>query len=127
MMHIDDCLRSVIEFMDRPSESLPLRTYNVAGVSFTPEELAREIRRVVPKFDISYRPDSRQAIADSWPQVFDDSCAQRDWGWGPKYDLQGICDSMMRDLRPLYHPRGSSQSYEINEMQEEKSAATAVA
>jgi len=124
MMHIDDCLRSVMEFMERPSDSLPGRTYNVAGVSFTPEELAQEIRKVIPNFEINYRPDSRQAIADSWPQAFDDSCAQMDWGWRPQYDLRGICDSMMDDLRPLYHSRAAKY---INDMDEEKSAATAVA
>jgi threonine 3-dehydrogenase len=104
-MHIEDCLRSVMEIMECPPEALPLRTYNVAGVSFTPAELADEIRKTVPEFQINYRPDHRQAIADSWPQAFDDSCAQRDWGWRPRYDLGTIADSMIRDLQPIYHPR----------------------
>jgi len=124
MMHIDDCLRSVMEFMDRPSDALPGRTYNVAGVSFTPEEVAEEIRKSVPDFEINYRPDPRQAIADSWPQVFDDSCAQRDWGWNPQYDLKGMCDYMMRDLRPLYHPRSFTPT-NTHEVEQQTAAAVA--
>lgn len=111
MMHIDDCLRSVMEFMERPSDSLPSRTYNVAGVSFTPAEVGEEIRKSIPNFVLNYRPDPRQAIADSWPQVFDDSCAQRDWGWAPRYGLTTMVDSMMSDLRPLYHPRDGGDDY----------------
>lgn len=102
MMHIKDCLRSVMEFMEQPQESLPVRTYNVAGVSFTPEEVGDEIRKSIPDFTLNYRPDGRQAIADSWPQVLDDSEATRDWGWRAEYGLQGIVDSMLRDLRPMY-------------------------
>lgn len=101
-MHIDDCLRSVVEFMERPPESLPVRTYNVAGASFTPEELAAEIRKSVPHFQINYRPDHRQAIADSWPEVLDDSAARSDWGWRPEYNTQRMATSMLNDLRPVY-------------------------
>lgn len=72
MMHIEDCLRAVAEFMEVPSEALFHRTYNVTGESFTPREVAEEIRKVVPHFDIDYAPDTRQAIADSWPEVLDD-------------------------------------------------------
>lgn len=122
MMHIDDCLRSVVEFMERPSDSLPGRTYNVAGVSFTPAEIADEIRKSIPDFQINYRPDQRQAIADSWPQAFDDSCAQRDWGWRPQYDLTAIVNSMLRDLRPLYR----SQAFDQH-LDDHKTAAMAAA
>lgn len=110
MMHIDDCLRSVVEFMERPAESLPVRTYNVAGASFTPEELAGEIRKTVPHFEINYRPDHRQAIADSWPEVLDDSAAKKDWNWRAEYNTQRMASSMMNDLRPLYQ-----QAHGINE------------
>jgi threonine 3-dehydrogenase len=102
MMYIDDCLRSVAELMERPTESLPFRTYNVAGTSFTPEELGNEIRKTIPDFEMDYRPDHRQAIAESWPEVFDDSWAQRDWDWRAEFDLQRMCNVMLDDLRPLY-------------------------
>jgi len=102
MMHIDDCLKSVANFMVIPPEALPTRTYNVSGTSFTPEEIANEIRKTIPGFQIDYQPDHRQAIAETWPEVLDDSCAQRDWGWRPDYDLKRMCDTMLNDLRPLY-------------------------
>ncbi|ODM90522.1 L-threonine 3-dehydrogenase, mitochondrial [Orchesella cincta] len=102
MMHIDDCLRSVVEFMEREPESLPVRTYNVAGASFTPDELAAEIRKTIPHFEINYRPDHRQAIADSWPEVLDDSAARNDWSWRPEYNTKRMASSMLNDLRPVY-------------------------
>ncbi|KAL1472138.1 hypothetical protein MTO96_039513 [Rhipicephalus appendiculatus] len=76
--------------MEAPSESLKLRTYNVTAMDFTPEELFQEVRKLVPDLKVDYRPDGRQEIADSWPQVFDDSNARRDWGWKPTYDLAQI-------------------------------------
>ena len=76
MMHINDCLRSLLEFMTVPPEKLKRRVYNVTAMSFTPEQLFDKIAKYVPELHISYRPDSRQAIADSWPQVFDDSEAR---------------------------------------------------
>ncbi|XP_021946627.1 L-threonine 3-dehydrogenase, mitochondrial isoform X2 [Folsomia candida] len=102
MMHIDDCHRSVVEFMTKASDTLPGRTYNVTGVSFTPEELEQEIRKFIPNFEIIYLPDHRQDIADSWPQVLDDSCAKNDWGWEAKYGLKEIVETMLRDLTPFY-------------------------
>ena len=102
MMYLDDCLRSVVEFMELPQEALPSRTYNVAGVSFTPEELGEEIRKYVPHFSQDYCPDHRQAIADSWPEVFDDTAARLDWNWRPEFDLERMVSTMLHDLRPLY-------------------------
>jgi threonine 3-dehydrogenase len=102
MMHIDDCLRSVAEFMELPSQSIIRRTYNVTGESFTPRELADEIRKTIPHFQLDYRPDHRQAIAETWPEVFDDSCARQDWKWMPRYNTKKMCESMLNDLRPIY-------------------------
>lgn len=102
MMYVSDCLRSLVEFMEAPSERLRLRTYNVAAMSFTPEELFDEVKKHVPKLEIVYRPDGRQKIAETWPQVFDDSNARADWGWQHKFDLEQMCRVMIENLRPLY-------------------------
>lgn len=108
MMYIEDCLRSLHEFMIAPEEKLKSRVYNVTAMSFTPEELANELANHIPELHVSYRPDSRQAIADSWPQVFDDSEARRDWGWQPKYDLKKLVELMVHDVRENYINKGLS-------------------
>lgn len=101
MMYIDDCLRSVSEFMEIPSEELGCRrTYNVTGTSFTPHELGEEIRKSIPHFVQDYRPDHRLAIAETWPEVFDDSCARMDWNWQPEFDLERMVNVMLHHLRP---------------------------
>lgn len=102
MMYIDDCLRALSEFMEVPSEALKQRTYNVSAISFTPEELTQEVLNHVPNFKIEYRPDSRQKIADSWPQVFDDNNARKDWGWKNHYDMDLLCQVMFDALKPKY-------------------------
>lgn len=98
MMHITDCLRSLWEFMTVPPEQLRRRVYNVTAMSFTPEELAQELRKYVPDLQVSYKPDSRQLIADSWPQVFDDSEARSDWGWEHKYNLERLVKTMVKEV-----------------------------
>ncbi|XP_013789843.1 L-threonine 3-dehydrogenase, mitochondrial-like [Limulus polyphemus] len=102
MMYIDDCLRSLIEVMEVPEEKLKLRTYNVAAISFTPEELVQALKKLIPEFHVSYHPDSRQDIADSWPEVFDDSNARNDWGWKPEYDIDRLCEVMVDKLQAKY-------------------------
>jgi len=102
MMWIDDCIRSVITYMETPSDKLRLRTYNVSAMSFTPAELYEAIRKRVPDMTISYKPDGRQKIADTWPQVFDDSGARNDWNWSHNYDLDGLVDQMFKYLTPFY-------------------------
>ncbi|CAN8006323.1 unnamed protein product [Ixodes pacificus] len=102
MIYITDCLRALVEMMEAPSEALKLRTYNVTAMDFTPEELFREVRKLVPELEVVYRPDGRQKIADSWPQVFDDSNARRDWGWKPSYNLEQMCKIMVDNLRLVY-------------------------
>lgn len=102
MIYITDCLRALMEMMEAPSESLKLRTYNVTAMDFTPKELFQEVCKLVPELEVEYKPDGRQAIADSWPQVFDDSNARRDWGWKPTYDLAQMCKVMVDNLRTVY-------------------------
>lgn len=97
MMFIDDCLDSVLQVMEQPF--LKQRTYNVTAMSFTPEELFNEIRKHVPNLQVSYKVDSRQKIADSWPMVFDDNNARNDWNWNPKYNLEKLVKKMFDDLR----------------------------
>lgn len=101
MMYMPDALRATIELMDAPPEAVRQRgSYNLAGVSFTPLEIAAAIRRRLPGFTMDCRPDFRQAIAASWPSAIDDTAAQGDWGWKPQYDLQAMADDMLRNLNP---------------------------
>ncbi|XP_065332194.1 L-threonine 3-dehydrogenase, mitochondrial [Cloeon dipterum] len=99
MMYIDDCLRALWEFMVAPEEQLKTRTYNVTAMSFSPAEIADELRKHVPGLEVTYKPDQRQKIADSWPMVFDDSEARKDWGWSHKYDLAEMCRVMVSNIR----------------------------
>uniref|UniRef100_A0A672NTK7 L-threonine 3-dehydrogenase, mitochondrial n=1 Tax=Sinocyclocheilus grahami TaxID=75366 RepID=A0A672NTK7_SINGR len=99
MMHISDCHRATIEFMQAPESQLSLRTYNIAAMSFTPEEVAEEIRKHLPHLRVTYNPDTiRQTIADSWPVRFDDSNARQDWGWKPAYDLPELVTDMLASI-----------------------------
>ncbi|KAK3612659.1 hypothetical protein CHS0354_042188 [Potamilus streckersoni] len=98
MMYIDDCLRSVVEFMEVPNQDLRMRTYNVQAMSFTPAELFEEIKLYIPKLEITYKPDERQKIADSWPMRFDDSRARAEWGWSHRYDLKALVKVMFEGL-----------------------------
>ncbi len=98
MLYMADAIRGTLELMESAANKLSIRTsYNLAGVSFSPEEIAGSIQRRMPEFKINYQPDFRQAIADSWPESIDDSVARSDWGWKPEFDL----DKMTGDM--LYH------------------------
>jgi len=101
MMYMEDAIRATIELMEKPAEKIKIRSsYNLAGVSFTPEQLASSIREFMPEFEITYLPDFRQKIADSWPDSIDDSCAQQDWGWKMKYPLLNISQQMLEFVNP---------------------------
>merc|ERR1719341_161048 len=102
MMYIDDCLRSTIEYMLAPAEGLSTRTYNVHAMSFTPEELHKEVQKWVPGLEIEYKVDSRQNIADAWPMVFDDSVARQDWGWQHTMDMPDLVEIMITNLRRIF-------------------------
>jgi nucleoside-diphosphate-sugar epimerase len=100
MMYMPDAIRGTIELMEAPAEKISVRTsYNLSAMSFSPEQLAVEIKKYVPEFEVEYKPDYRQPIADSWPQSIDDSVARRDWGWNQEYDLGKMAAEMVGNLR----------------------------
>ena len=100
MMYMPDALRATISLMQADAERVKVRSsYNVAGMSFNPEELAAEIRKHIPDFSITYNPDIRQNYADSWPQSIDDSVARKDWGWEAEYDLCRMTEDMYNHIQ----------------------------
>ena len=100
MMYMPDCIRATLMLMDAPFDQLEHHAdFNLAGLSFSPAELAAEIKRHIPDFEITYEPDYRQGIADSWPRTIDDSAAREEWGWQPKYDLAAMVEDMLVNLR----------------------------
>ncbi len=100
MMYMPDALRATLGIMNADSADVRIRSsYNVAAMSFTPREIAAEIRSHIPEFTMGYRPDHRQAIADSWPKSIDDSNARRDWGWNPQFDLTAMTDDMLAHIQ----------------------------
>lgn len=99
MMYMSDAIKSTIEIMQAPKENIKIRSsYNVAGMSFSPKEISEEIKTHFPNFKISYLPDYRQAIADSWPQSINDTSAKNDWSWEPKFSLQKMTTDMLFHL-----------------------------
>jgi threonine 3-dehydrogenase len=103
MLYMPDAVRATLELMEAPSNKISVRTsYNLAGMSFSPEEVATSIRKLMPNFKINYKPDFRQAIADSWPASIDDSAARQDWGWRPEYDLDAMTKDMLHHLAMQY-------------------------
>jgi nucleoside-diphosphate-sugar epimerase len=99
MMFMDDAIRATIELMNADSKTLTVRTsYNIAGCSFTPQQIAAQIHKHIPEFQISYNSDFRQAIADSWPNSIDDSVAKKDWGWSSQYDLPKLVSIMLENV-----------------------------
>ena len=100
MMYMEDAIEATIKIMETSKEAIKIRTsYNLAAISFTPEEIYNEIKKHIPNFKITYKPDFRQAIADSWPQVIDDSEARKDWGWQHKYDLSLMTEDIIKSLK----------------------------
>ena len=99
MMYMPDAIKATIDLMHAEAEKVKIRSaYNLNGMSFSPKEIALEICTHFPTFKISYNPDSRQQIADSWPQSIDDSAAQNDWGWKAQYDLKKMSNDMFKHL-----------------------------
>ena len=100
MMFMDDAIGNTIKLMEEDGNKLSLRSsYNLAGISFTPKQLAEEIQKHIPEFTISYNPDFRQAIADSWPGSIDDSVAQKDWGAKAEFNLQKMTKLMLEKVK----------------------------
>ena len=103
MMYMSDAIKATIELMEAPAEQIKIRSaYNLSAVSFTPAEIATEIKKYFPNFEMTYNPDFRQAIADSWPSSINDSHAQKDWGWSLEYDLEKMTHDMMINLEEQY-------------------------
>jgi len=102
MMYMDDAIKATVDLMRAPKESISIRySYNLAAFSFTPADIAAEIKKHIPHFSISYKPDFRQAIAASWSESIDDSLARRDWGWQPNYSLASMTEDMIAHLKKI--------------------------
>ncbi|UMY66162.1 MULTISPECIES: L-threonine 3-dehydrogenase [unclassified Flavobacterium] len=102
MMYMDDAIRATIDIMRAPADQIREHgSYNLSAISFTPREIADAIRAHIPSFKISYKPDFRQQIADSWPASIDDSAARQDWGWQHRFDLDTMTADMLENLRKL--------------------------
>ena len=99
MMYMPDAIKATIELMEAPASKIKVRTsYNISGMSFSPKEIAAEIKKHIPEFEMNYKPDYRQQIANSWPQSIDDSVARNDWGWQEEFDLQKMTADMFNNL-----------------------------
>jgi nucleoside-diphosphate-sugar epimerase len=99
MMYMPDAIRGTIELMEAPASKISIRhSYNLSAMSFSPKEIGAEIKKHIPEFALDYKPDYRQAIADSWPQSIDDSVASKDWGWKPEYNLERMTKDMLENL-----------------------------
>jgi nucleoside-diphosphate-sugar epimerase len=106
MMYMPDCIKATMDLMEAPFDDLKHHgDFNVGAMSFSAGELAAAIKRHIPGFDVSYVPDFRQQIADSWPSSIDDSAARKEWGWNPAYDLDKMTEDMLARLRER-HERG---------------------
>jgi nucleoside-diphosphate-sugar epimerase len=100
MMCMEDAIRATIELMHAPSDKITIRgSYNLAGLSFSPKQMAEEIKKYIPDFRITYKPDFRQQIADSWPKSIDDREARKHWRWKEKYDLELLVKTMLQNLK----------------------------
>jgi len=105
MMFMEDAISAMVKLMQVDSINIKIRSsYNVAAISFTPSEISDEIKKRIPNFEISYTPDYRQGIADSWPKSIDDSAARNDWGWKHLYDLEKITKEMLLNLEKISTP-----------------------
>ena len=99
MMYMPDCIKGTVDLMEAEFDQLQHHAdFNLASMSFSAAELAAEIKKHIPEFECEYRPDSRQAIADSWPRSLDDSAARQEWGWEPEYDLAAMTEDMLEKL-----------------------------
>ena len=100
MMYMPDCIKATMDLAEAPFDTLIHHSdFNVAGMSFDVKELADSIKEHIPDFTVDYAPDHRQAIADSWPNSIDDSCAREEWGWKPAWDLESMTKDMLERLQ----------------------------
>ncbi|MEP6584820.1 MAG: NAD-dependent epimerase, partial [Ginsengibacter sp.] len=100
MMYMPDAIRATIELMESAAKQITIRTsYNISGMSFSPKELSLEIQKHIPEFTMTYKPDYRQQIAESWPQSIDDFVAREDWKWKPEYELSKMTNDMLVNMK----------------------------
>ncbi len=99
MMFMADCIKATIDLAAADFNTLKHHSgFNIAAMSFTPKQLAEEIKKIIPTFEIEYKPDFRQAIADSWVWSIDDSAARQEWGWSPEYNITSMTKKMIEVL-----------------------------
>lgn len=99
MMYMEDAVKATLDLMEAPAEQVKVRkSYNISSMSFCPAQIASTIKKHIPEFTISYKPDFRQAIADSWPKSIDDSVARKDWGWQHQYGLEEMTQDILENL-----------------------------
>jgi nucleoside-diphosphate-sugar epimerase len=97
-----DAIKATLQVMEATTAQITVRSsYNVGAISFSPKEIAAEIKKHISTFTIRYKPDFRQKIADSWPRSIDDSVARTDWGWQPDYTLPAMTDDILVNLKKL--------------------------
>lgn len=107
MMYMPDAIKATLDLMNAPKEAVKIRSsYNLGGMSFSPQEITESIKKKLPGFEINYEIDFRQAIADSWPDSIDDSHARVDWGWQPDYDLDAMTKDILTHLPDFFPPQG---------------------
>ena len=103
MMYMEDAIRATVSIMEADEKDIKIKSsYNLSAISFNPEEISESIKKYIPEFTISYEPDFRQAIADSWPSSIDDSKARNDWGWQHQYSLEEMTEKMLTNLKGEY-------------------------
>ena len=100
MMYMPDAIRATIELMEADAKNITIRTsYNISGISFSPNEIGEKFKSTSLEFAITYKPDYRQSIAESWPQSIDDTIAKNDWKWKPAYNLESMSTDMLTNMR----------------------------
>ncbi|MDB5004418.1 MAG: putative epimerase/dehydratase [Mucilaginibacter sp.] len=119
MLYMEDAVRATLKLMEAPEESIKIRTsYNLAGMSFAPCDIAAAIRRHIPGFTMAYEPDHRQVIADSWPASIRDTQAREEWGWQPAYTLETMVADMLANLNPKQTVKFCDDNYVFTRLDE---------
>ncbi|MGE0587689.1 MAG: NAD-dependent epimerase/dehydratase family protein [Cyclobacteriaceae bacterium] len=99
MMYMNDAVKATLDLMEAPAEKVKIRSsYNISSMSFCPAQIASTIKKHIPEFTITYKPDFRQTIADSWPKSIDDSAARNDWGWQHQFGLAEMTEDILKNL-----------------------------
>jgi len=114
MMYMEDAINATIQLMQSPKENIKIRySYNIGAFSFSPKEIYNEILKHIPNFEIEYKPDFRQQIADSWVKRIDDSRARQDWGWKPKYNFEQMVEDMIINLKKQYNSKTNKEKLDL--------------